>query len=110
VVVKFRMTGSKLNKNKIRKRYVLTAAIFDHNGPRKVTSPSKSLHQLAVRSWVLKSCLPRNKTENYDYIQIMEGWARQNTTEFFTKFIYDDEMFRPLWAILRSQNHKENYM
>ena len=55
VVVKFRMTDSKLNKNKIQKRYVLNADIFNHIGPRKVTSPSKSLHQLAVRSGVSKS-------------------------------------------------------
>ena len=43
-------------------------------------------------------------------MQIREGLARQNTIEFFTKFIYDDDMFRQLWAILRSQNHKKNYM
>jgi hypothetical protein len=49
-MVKFRVTVSKLNKNKIEKRFVLTAdtCIFDHIGPRKVTSPSKTLHQLAV--------------------------------------------------------------
>ena len=55
MVVKFRMTGSKFNKNKIQKCYVLTADIFDHTDPRKVTSPSKSLHRLAVRSGVSKS-------------------------------------------------------
>jgi hypothetical protein len=55
VVVKFRMTGSKLNNNKMQKRHVLTADIFDHTGPRKVTSPSISLHQLAVQSGVSKS-------------------------------------------------------
>jgi len=30
----------------------------------------------------------------------------QNTTEFSILIYYVDDMFRPLWAVLRSQMHK----
>ena len=40
---------------------------------------------------------------------IRERLARQNTTEFHKVYYYDD-IFRPKWAILKSQNHSEDYM
>jgi len=34
------------------------------------------------------------------------GWVRQNTTVFYPIYYADDDdMFRPLWAIFRSQKY-----
>jgi len=36
--------------------------------------------------------------------------GRHVKTQLNFYYVYYDDMFRPLWAILRSQNHKEKYM
>jgi len=32
-------------------------------------------------------------------------WVRQNTTILYPIYYADDDMFRPLWAIFRSQKY-----
>lgn len=51
---KFPRTGSKLNKNKKQKRYVLSEDKFDHIGAGMEASHRRSLRLLAVRGRVSK--------------------------------------------------------
>jgi len=43
------------------------------------------------------------------YRQLGRVGVRQNTTVLYPIYYADDDMFRPLWAIFRSQYVKENY-
>lgn len=58
-VERFRTTGSVLNKKKVRRRYVLTTEKLDEIGAQIETSPTKSLHLLAVQCGVSKASVQR---------------------------------------------------